>query len=93
MNLNRPGCLYTGTIIHEFLHALGFYHMQSATDRDEYVTIMWENIEKGKEHNFDKFGSEVITDFSVKYDYLSIMHYGAFDFSANRQATIEPHVS
>lgn len=48
--LNTPGagCFRNGTIIHEFLHALGFYHQQSATERDDYVTIVWENIQAGQ---------------------------------------------
>lgn len=66
--------------------------MQSASNRDDYVTIKWENIEAGKEQNFFKFGTDVITDFDVDYDLLSIMHYGAYDFSTNQEATIEPHV-
>ena len=39
-----------GTIIHELLHALGFEHMHSATDRDKYVEIKWKNIQKGNVH-------------------------------------------
>lgn len=41
------GCFKPGTILHEFLHAMGFYHQQSASDRDDFVEIVTENIEKG----------------------------------------------
>ena len=37
-----------GTVLHEFMHALGFYHEQSRYDRDNHVTINWSNIQAGK---------------------------------------------
>ena len=46
------GCLYTGTITHEFLHAIGFYHEQSRPDRDQYVNILTRNIVGGKKLHF-----------------------------------------
>jgi hypothetical protein len=88
LNLQPGGCMRVGTIVHEFLHALGFYHQQSATERDDYVTIMWENIEDGHEHNFDKYSSDVITNFGTTYDYGSVMHYSAYAFSKNGEMTI-----
>lgn len=71
--------------------ALGFTHMHTACDRDDYVTIHLENIRKGMEHNFVKeFASD---DLSQKYDYESIMHYSARAFSSNGKLTIVPKVS
>ena len=47
-------CNEMGTIMHEFMHALGVAHTQSRPDRDNYVTIIKENIDTTEYHNFEK---------------------------------------
>jgi hypothetical protein len=64
--------------------------MQSATERDTYVQIVWANIEPGREGNFNTYGADRISDFGVAYDYESVMHYGPTSFSINGQPTIIP---
>lgn len=72
--------------------ALGFFHMQSAYDRDDYVHIKWQNIIAGYEHNFMKYNSSVGSHFNGTYDYDSVMHYYAYQFSKTKQPTIVPLV-
>lgn len=72
-------------MVHELLHALGSWHEQSHPDRDKFVRINKENIIPEELYNFDKhpdagtYGS---------YDFDSVMHYGQFFWSSNRQPTI-----
>ncbi|XP_028421560.1 high choriolytic enzyme 1-like [Perca flavescens] len=87
LSLQRPGCLYYGTIQHEFNHALGFWHEQSRSDRDNYVTINWTNIDPQQVYNFNK---QVTNNQNTPYDYSSIMEYARTAFSINGQDTIDP---
>uniref|UniRef100_U5EEX0 Metalloendopeptidase n=1 Tax=Corethrella appendiculata TaxID=1370023 RepID=U5EEX0_9DIPT len=85
------GCLRIGTIMHEFIHAVGFYHMQSATLRDRYVEIIWDNIEEDKKGNFNKHDFDWVTSFGIEYDYDSVMHYGKYGFAIDSsKETIKP---
>jgi Astacin (Peptidase family M12A) len=80
-----PSC-DRGSALHEIGHVAGLWHEQSRADRDEFVRVLWENIQDGREHNFD----QRITDGDDigDYDYDSIMHYPAIAFSRNGQPTI-----
>ncbi|XP_049907060.1 high choriolytic enzyme 2-like [Epinephelus moara] len=47
VSLMRHGCIFLGIIQHELLHALGFNHEQTRSDRDKHVRIIRENIIRG----------------------------------------------
>ncbi len=76
-----------GVVVHELFHALGMYHEQSRSDRDNFVTINFANIESGFEHNFDKASNPIDVEIGP-YDYDSVMHYGRFTFTRNGLETI-----
>lgn len=79
IKLNRvKGCAKNpGVIAHEILHALGFHHMQSHTNRDKFIKIYWDNIEAGNK-NYKLTTAEHTSNFNTKYDFYSIMHYPPF---------------
>ncbi|XP_030840781.1 zinc metalloproteinase nas-13-like [Strongylocentrotus purpuratus] len=77
-----------GTIIHELMHAVGFHHEQTRTDRDTYVYIYFNNIIQGLEYNFDKYEQTYIDHLGTPYDLFSVMHYHMTAFTSNGQPTI-----
>jgi len=83
MNLGEK-CMSTRTIEHEFLHTLGLYHTHTRPDRDNFVTILKDNIKDWdkRKHNFDK--QYTAKTFGLPYDFGSVMHYWDTAFSKNR---------
>jgi hypothetical protein len=75
-----------GAAIHEIGHALGLWHEQSRSDRDNYIEIVRENIIPDQLHNFDMHAQD--GDDLGAYDYSSIMHYPPTAFSVNGGVTI-----
>ncbi|KAM4727986.1 meprin A subunit beta-like [Anableps anableps] len=86
-------CDRIATIEHEFLHALGFWHEQSRSDRNDYVQIMWDRISEGKEHNFNTYDDTISSSLGVPYDYNSIMHYSKNAFQNGSEPTIVTKIS
>ncbi len=83
----EAGCT-TGNAIHEIGHTIGFWHEQSREDRDAFVTIHWDKIQPGFEHNFNQHITD--GDDVGPYDYGSIMHYPRDAFSIDGSDTITP---
>src|SRR5580765_4242652 len=61
--------------VHELGHVLGFHHERQRWDRDQYVTIHYEHIKPGREHDYDWIPKSNWIVSSTAYDYRSSMHY------------------
>ncbi|XP_035690043.1 bone morphogenetic protein 1-like [Branchiostoma floridae] len=82
------GCMHKGIMMHELMHAVGFWHEHSRSDRDEWVAINWDNVQDGQEQNFIKHSQTEVDTLGAPYDYGSIMHYSASSFSKSGLPTI-----
>ncbi len=71
---------------HEMGHALGFEHEQTRFDRDYYLTINWQNIDK---NSFSEYTRDLGQIDLLPYNQASIMHYGAEDDQRNNLTTID----
>ncbi|XP_046696370.1 low choriolytic enzyme-like [Silurus meridionalis] len=87
VSLDRSGCIYHNTVQHELLHALGFNHEQTRSDRDNHIRVVWENIIDDMKYNFDKIAT---LNQGTLYDYDSVMQYHRTAFSKNGKPTMEP---
>jgi Astacin (Peptidase family M12A)/ShK domain-like len=81
-------CIRKGLILHEILHALGFFHEHLRYDRDDYVYVYWENIMAGTEDDFQRYSRDEIDLFEQPYDFYSVMHYTNYAFTKNGEKTI-----
>lgn len=77
-----------GVYMHEIMHALGYFHEHTRTDRDNYVNILTNNIENGKQHNFEKYEIKYLGYDIGDFDFNSIMLYSSYAFGKEGTKTI-----
>ena len=85
---------YRNEIIHEIMHALGFIHEQSRTDRDQYVDVLWQNIDEKFHAQFHKAPEELMKPIrGSAFDYTSIMLYAPEAFAHPGQVSMRSKTS
>ncbi|XP_075717093.1 hatching enzyme 1.2-like [Rhinoderma darwinii] len=80
VSLSSPDCMVYGVIQHEAMHNLAFLHEHTRTDRDNYIDILWKNMDKVYMKNFNVIYGNTL---NLPYDYTSVMHYHRYAFSRN----------
>jgi hypothetical protein len=68
-------------VAHEILHSLGFLHEQNREDRDDHITIIWDNIEISQHLQFKKISNSLMPTSQTKFNFNSIMLYPSNAFS------------
>ena len=68
-------------LIHELGHTLGLVHEQTRSDRDNYVTVHYNNIEESAKFNYAKTSD--VRRLTTSFDLNSIMLYQSHFFSKN----------
>ncbi|KHJ75668.1 astacin [Oesophagostomum dentatum] len=85
----RETCMEPETVLHELMHVVGLWHEHMRYDRDKYIRVHYENIDKEYWPQFTKVKPEIATTYNVPYDYKSIMHYDKTAFAQKGKISME----
>ncbi|XP_048584443.1 zinc metalloproteinase nas-15 isoform X2 [Nematostella vectensis] len=69
------GCQYVGLVLHEFGHAIGYFHEHNRPDRDNTINVLWDNVQPWFKDAFKKYQFSEANTQGLPYDLTSIMHY------------------
>ena len=72
----------TKEITHELSHTIGFLHEQNREDRDEFIEVLWDNIDPIHHTQFKKIPNDFLGVLNRPFDMNSLMMYSSYTFSA-----------
>ncbi len=67
-----PSCGGIATLVHEMGHAIGFEHEQTRANRNFYLTVRYDNMDKNAYSQYDQDLTQVDL---LPYEYASVMQY------------------
>ena len=83
ISIPPTGCT-VNTFAHEIGHAVGLWHEHQREDRDDFVTVLAENVQP---HRWGEMGAK--HPALGPYDYASVMHYSPRGVAWNRGEVFE----
>lgn len=63
------------------MHALGFFHEQSRSDRNNYIYVAYGNMARTSEQDYRILQANAGRELKTSYDFFSLMHYDMFQGS------------
>ena len=78
LRLGSPRCFDKSVIIHELMHALGFYHEHNRKEAQKYIDVIFQNLRHGQRVDWHWHTKHHPVVKKSRYDICSIMHYGAY---------------
>ena len=74
----------------QILHGIGMYHTHMRPDRDDVITINWNNISSSKKKEFEKCtgNGKKCDTYGSPYDCDSVMHYASNQMGKGGKTTI-----
>ncbi|XP_053605847.1 zinc metalloproteinase nas-6-like isoform X2 [Plodia interpunctella] len=81
---------FNGELYEAVLALLGIPPQHNAPDRDDYITVNYDNILPDKVHMFEKLKKDEWLFDGLEYDYFSAGHYSLHKYTRNGKATIVP---
>ncbi|OWR46373.1 hypothetical protein KGM_214088 [Danaus plexippus plexippus] len=83
-------CLTPEDLDEIILSLVGVPPQHNAPDRDDYVTVNWDNILPDKHYLFEKLKTDEWAFGKLKYDFSSAGHYRTHKYTSNGGETITP---
>ncbi|KAL5018523.1 hypothetical protein ScPMuIL_004245 [Solemya velum] len=74
-------CWTKPQLMYHTLHALGLWDEHIRPDRDNFVTVHWDNIAEVNRNKFTKLTYESASLLGIPYDYTSLMHIGPYKYA------------
>ncbi|KAI6188682.1 Peptidase M12A and Metridin ShK toxin domain containing protein [Aphelenchoides besseyi] len=83
----------TGVVTGQWLYGISDDYSRERWDRDTFIDIIWQNIDRGALDQFGKVDLSKTSYYGQPYDYRSILHYDSLAFSKNGFPTMLPKKS